>query len=326
MSLTQAGMYTPAGTFPRPRRSRTGLNPRRGTCGAGRCRMRGGASASAQHRLFRRGNGPAERAGRVEAAIPGSVSAPSSRCSTAAAAPGSCRDELGVLPPGDILKCALTLAANEKEARRVLLSRLPALEDARLGGHTGGNLLLSMMERYSGNFMAAVEGLSSLLGCRGRVWPVSVDRRRSARATPTATSRRARTRLTRDRPRDTSSRRSGSSRRSASTTRWPQPCANWMPSSSALAVSIRACCLCSRWRGMAEAVAVDSRANRAGGQPAHGRARDGWIHRGRRSAPDERGHRTPGGRVDQGRGRALGGHAGSLRRRAQGTPGSRGAP
>jgi uncharacterized cofD-like protein len=88
---------------------------------------------------------------------------------------GQLRDELGVLPPGDILKCALTLARNEKEARRLLLSRLPTLEDSRLGGHTGGNLLLSMMERYSGNFMAAVEGLRSLLGCRGRVWPVSID-------------------------------------------------------------------------------------------------------------------------------------------------------
>ncbi|MCX6539530.1 MAG: YvcK family protein [Acidobacteria bacterium] len=88
---------------------------------------------------------------------------------------GQLRDELGVLPPGDILKCALTLARNEREARRVLLSRLPTLEDSRLAGHTGGNLLLSMMERYSGNFMAAVEGLRSLLGCKGRVWPVSID-------------------------------------------------------------------------------------------------------------------------------------------------------
>ena len=89
---------------------------------------------------------------------------------------GQLRDELGVLPPGDILKCALTLARNEREARRVLLSRLPTLEDSRLGGHTGGNLLLSMMEQYSGNFMAAVEGLRSLLGCKGRVWPVSIER------------------------------------------------------------------------------------------------------------------------------------------------------
>ena len=89
---------------------------------------------------------------------------------------GQLRDELGVLPPGDVLKCALTLARNEGEARRVLLSRLPTLEHhARLAGHTGGNLLLSMMEQYSGDFLAAVDALRALLGCKGKVWPVSVE-------------------------------------------------------------------------------------------------------------------------------------------------------
>lgn len=88
---------------------------------------------------------------------------------------GQLRDELGVLPPGDILKCALALSRNAREARKVLLARLPTLEHARLGGHTGGNLLLSMMQRYSGDFLDAVDGLSALLGCRGRVWPVSVQ-------------------------------------------------------------------------------------------------------------------------------------------------------
>jgi uncharacterized cofD-like protein len=89
---------------------------------------------------------------------------------------GQLRDELGVLPPGDVLKCALAMARNEGEARRVLLARLPTLEHHdRLAGHTGGNLLLSMMEQYSGDFLAAVDGLRALLGCRGRVWPISVE-------------------------------------------------------------------------------------------------------------------------------------------------------
>jgi len=88
---------------------------------------------------------------------------------------GQLRDELGVLPPGDVLKCALALARNEGEARRVLLARLPTLQHDRLAGHTGGNLLLSMKEQYSGDFLAAVDGLRGLLGCRGRVWPVSVE-------------------------------------------------------------------------------------------------------------------------------------------------------
>src|ERR671928_1447904 len=88
---------------------------------------------------------------------------------------GQLRDELGVLPPGDILKCALALSRNAREARRVLLGRLPALEHARLGGHTGGNLLLSMMQSYSGDFLDAIDGMRALLGVRGRVWPVSVQ-------------------------------------------------------------------------------------------------------------------------------------------------------
>ena len=87
---------------------------------------------------------------------------------------GQLRDELGVLPPGDVLKCALALARNEAEARRVLLTRVPLI-DPRLAGHTGGNLLLSMMERYSGDFLSAVDGLQSLLGCTGNVWPVSCE-------------------------------------------------------------------------------------------------------------------------------------------------------
>jgi uncharacterized cofD-like protein len=90
---------------------------------------------------------------------------------------GQVRDELGVLPPGDVLKCALALARNEREARAILLARLPMLENGRLAGHTGGNLLLSMMEQYTGgDFLAAVDGLRALLGCRGHVWPITVER------------------------------------------------------------------------------------------------------------------------------------------------------
>jgi len=49
------------------------------------------------------------------------------------------------------------------------------LEHPRRLGHTSGNLLLSMMERYSGDFLAAVDGLRTLLGCRGHVWPITVE-------------------------------------------------------------------------------------------------------------------------------------------------------
>jgi uncharacterized cofD-like protein len=88
---------------------------------------------------------------------------------------GQLRDELGVLPPGDVLRCALALARNEREARNVLLARLHMPGNAKLRGHTGGNLLLSMMEQYSGDFLSAVDGLRALLGCEGHVWPVSTQ-------------------------------------------------------------------------------------------------------------------------------------------------------
>src|SRR6476646_7136889 len=71
---------------------------------------------------------------------------------------GQLRDELGVLPPGDVLRCLLALARNEHEARELLLARLPMLDhtktdarDRRLAGHTAGNLLLSMMGQYGGD-------------------------------------------------------------------------------------------------------------------------------------------------------------------------------
>ncbi|MEZ5315871.1 MAG: YvcK family protein [Vicinamibacterales bacterium] len=89
---------------------------------------------------------------------------------------GQLKDELGVLPPGDVLKCALALARNEREARQILLARLPMLEHGRLAGHTGGNLLLSMMEQYTGDFLAAIDGLRALLGCSGHVWPITTGR------------------------------------------------------------------------------------------------------------------------------------------------------
>ncbi len=88
---------------------------------------------------------------------------------------GQLRDELGVLPPGDIMKCTLALARSEPDARRLLLARLPSLEHRRLAGHTGGNLLLSMMAQHSGDFLAAVDGLRALLDCRGHVWPIAVE-------------------------------------------------------------------------------------------------------------------------------------------------------
>ncbi len=155
---------------------------------------------------------------------------------------GQLRDELGVLPPGDVLKCALALARNEGEARRVLLSRLPTLEHhARLAGHTGGNLLLSMMEQYSGDFLAAVDGLRGAARLQGaRVAGQRRSPRRCAPSTATARRRAARSRSTPDSRAGTRCGGCGWSPRSASIPPWPRPSATSTRSSSAPAASTRA--------------------------------------------------------------------------------------
>src|SRR2546423_11466363 len=61
---------------------------------------------------------------------------------------GQLRDELGVLPPGDILKCALALSRNTREARRGPLARLPTPQHPPPGGPTRGHPPLPVVQGY----------------------------------------------------------------------------------------------------------------------------------------------------------------------------------
>ncbi|HPL93409.1 MAG TPA: YvcK family protein [bacterium] len=85
---------------------------------------------------------------------------------------GVLRDKLGVLPPGDILKCLLALSPYG-DARDILLTRV---EDGALKGHNAGNLLLSAFSNYSGNFPQGVQALGQILKISGQVLPVTTDR------------------------------------------------------------------------------------------------------------------------------------------------------
>lgn len=86
---------------------------------------------------------------------------------------GRLRDELGVLPPGDILKCILALSPYGETARSILLKRF--MQDRRLQGHTAGNMLLTMLTRYTGSFPRGVQALAEILDVKGRVLPVTVE-------------------------------------------------------------------------------------------------------------------------------------------------------
>jgi uncharacterized cofD-like protein len=87
---------------------------------------------------------------------------------------GRLRDELGILPPGDILKCILALSPHQESARNLLQKRFQ--KDRRLRGHNAGNMLLTMLSRYTGSFPSGVNALAEILDTRGTVLPVTTDR------------------------------------------------------------------------------------------------------------------------------------------------------
>jgi uncharacterized cofD-like protein len=85
---------------------------------------------------------------------------------------GRLRDELGILPPGDILKCILALSPYHEVARTILLKRFSG--DRRLKGHNAGNMLLTMLSRYTGSFPTGVRALAEILDVRGTILPVTL--------------------------------------------------------------------------------------------------------------------------------------------------------
>lgn len=87
---------------------------------------------------------------------------------------GRLRDEMGVLPPGDILKCSIALSPHREAARKILQTRFGAAN--RLNGHVAGNLLLSILGQYGGGFPAGIEALGETLEIKGRVLPVSLTK------------------------------------------------------------------------------------------------------------------------------------------------------
>ena len=86
---------------------------------------------------------------------------------------GRLRDELGVLPPGDIRQCLVALSESPLILRKLLNYRFAS---GRLRGHSFGNILLSALEKVTGSFDQAVIEASKVFKIKGEVIPVTLDR------------------------------------------------------------------------------------------------------------------------------------------------------
>jgi len=85
---------------------------------------------------------------------------------------GDLREDLGMLPPGDIRNCILALADTEPIMEDLLQYRF---SDGRLKNQSFGNLFLAAMAGISDNFEEAVQKMSSVLAVTGKVIPVTLD-------------------------------------------------------------------------------------------------------------------------------------------------------
>ena len=85
---------------------------------------------------------------------------------------GMLRDELGVLPPGDVRQCLVALS-NSPKLRDLFNYRF---DEGSLAGHSFGNLFLTALQKTTGSFADAVDTASKLLDTGGhRVVPITLD-------------------------------------------------------------------------------------------------------------------------------------------------------
>lgn len=86
---------------------------------------------------------------------------------------GRLRDQLGVLPPGDLRQCLVALSDAPQLWRKLFLYRF---EKGDFEGHNFGNIFLSALEKVSENYNQVLETVSYVLKTKGKVIPVTFDK------------------------------------------------------------------------------------------------------------------------------------------------------
>lgn len=84
---------------------------------------------------------------------------------------GQLRDELGVLPPGDVRQCLVALSRSPK-VRELFNYRF---DEGSMKGHAFGNLFMAALEKMTGSFAEAVELSGEVLNVNGQVYPITLD-------------------------------------------------------------------------------------------------------------------------------------------------------
>lgn len=85
---------------------------------------------------------------------------------------GRLRDELQILPPGDIRNCMIALSEDSNLLARLFRYRFGGSGD--LAGHSFGNLYLAALAEVTGDFVEAVRLSSEVLASKGHIYPATI--------------------------------------------------------------------------------------------------------------------------------------------------------
>ncbi|MBD0373170.1 MAG: YvcK family protein [Pyrinomonadaceae bacterium] len=86
---------------------------------------------------------------------------------------GRLREELQMLPPGDIRNCMVALSEDSTLISRLFRYRFRGTGE--LGGHSFGNLFLAALTEVTGDFVEAVRLSSEVLASKGRIYPATIN-------------------------------------------------------------------------------------------------------------------------------------------------------
>ena len=86
---------------------------------------------------------------------------------------GRLREELQMLPPGDIRNCMIALSEDSTLLARLFRYRFRGSGD--LAGHSFGNLFLAALTDVTGDFVEAVRLSSEVLASKGHIFPATIN-------------------------------------------------------------------------------------------------------------------------------------------------------